>query len=113
MSPELIVGGPVPRTKEEIEKSAQRPVVPLVYFFNIPELLCGRDRWVLWRYSWRKNRNGGGRWTKLPFHPEYHGKRTLWPMVKANDPATWMTYEHAGTVCGILEDRGRYGIGYE
>lgn len=113
MSPELIVGGPQPRTKEEIEKSKQRPAVPLVHFFNIPEQLRDRRRWVLWRPTWRMDKNGNGRWTKLPFHQEYHGKRTLWPNVKANDPSTWMDYEDVAHICAILEDRGRYGIGYE
>jgi hypothetical protein len=47
------------------------------------------DRWVCWRYEWRVNKQGEGKWIKLPVDPKT-GRNA-----RGNDPATWGTFRQA------------------
>jgi primase-polymerase (primpol)-like protein len=67
---------------------------------NIPAELQERPHWVLWRYETRD-----GEPTKVPYSP--HGGRA-----KANDPATWGTFEQAVEAYRARPDHWS-GIGYE
>lgn len=62
----------------------------------IPPELRARDQWVLWRTETRQ-----GKPTKVPYQPRNPRRKA-----KANDPATWATFEEATAI----EDA--HGIGY-
>ncbi len=49
---------------------------------NIPELLLGRDQWVLWRHELRD-----GKWTKVPYQSHAPSKKA-----DTTDPQTWNSY---------------------
>jgi D5 N terminal like len=46
--------------------------------------------WVCWKFAWRVDKKGAGKWTKPPYQPKHPGQRA-----KNNDPSTWGTYEEA------------------
>ena len=48
---------------------------------NTPQEMKDQDRWVLWRYEWRK-----GGWTKPPY--QINGTSAM-----VNEPLTWTTFE--------------------
>jgi hypothetical protein len=60
-------------------------------------------RWNVWRWEWRENRKGGGKWTKPPYQPHH-------PTLKAesNNPSTWGTYTDA---VAVVNAGGADGIG--
>ena len=63
---------------------------------NLPEALAPLKElpnWVCWRWEWRIDKEGVGKWTKPPLQPG-NPKRHA----KNNDPSTWGTYEQALTV---------------
>ena len=55
---------------------------------NIPQELRSIDRWVLWKYTPKKNAAGEITWTKVP-------KTTSGASASSTDPSTWTTYEEA------------------
>jgi hypothetical protein len=65
----------------------------------IPDELKQRPQWVVWKFEFRD-----GKWTKPPFDPRT-GKKA-----KADDPATWVSYE---TALAAYQRGGWDGIGYE
>jgi predicted P-loop ATPase len=66
--------------------------------------LTGHRRWVVWRWEWREDKSGKGRWTKPPRMA--HDPRRY---AKTNDPTTWGSYADA---VGAVTAREADGIGY-
>mgnify|MGYP001260840835 CR=1 FL=1 len=58
-------------------------------FDAIPKALRDTPAWMLWRYEWRSDKHGAGKWTKPP--------RTARgdDYARTNDPATWADFEAA------------------
>jgi primase-polymerase (primpol)-like protein len=94
-------GRAAPRTKAEIETSPERPKALRVRPEGIPAELREIPQWVCWRYEWREDKQGKGRWTKVPLDPKT-GR-----LAKSTDPATWGTFQqalayyHSGKADGI------------
>src|SRR5262245_57778756 len=73
---------------------------------NLPhalEPLTEQQRWVLWRWELRKDKDGKPKWTKPPIQPNG-------AYAKNNDPSTWATYTE---VLDAMERVEADGIGYE
>jgi hypothetical protein len=62
---------------------------------QIPALLKQCPQWVCWRYAWRVDRHGLGKWTKVPVTPRPVRGRYL--NAKTDDPSTWGTFKEACT----------------
>ena len=61
---------------EKVKPESLRPI-----FENIPEELKKENRWVAWKYEWRKNK-----WTKPPFtHKGFYASLT--------NPSTWASFD--------------------
>lgn len=60
-----------------------RAIAPVVA--NIPAEMQDLRQWVLWRYTWRDDRN---EWAKVPM--QVNGQAA-----KSNDPATWSSFKDA------------------
>jgi hypothetical protein len=93
-----------PRSKSAVESAAERPQALPVNPDGIPDELKERDQWVCWRYEWRKDAKGGGKWTKVPIDPGTGRK------ARANDPSTWGSFGAALERC---QSDGLDGIGFE
>ena len=51
----------------------ERPVAFQGDLRNLPEALAPLKKmpnWVCWRWEWRVDKKGGGKWTKPPLQPE-------------------------------------------
>jgi hypothetical protein len=60
---------------------------------NLPKALTPlkeKRNWVCWKWVWRADNHGGGKWTKPPFRPQAPAQ-----YAKNNDPSTWGTYPEA------------------
>jgi hypothetical protein len=60
---------------------------------NLPvalDPLKALPNWVCWKFVWKVNKNGAGKWTKPPYRPSNPKQ-----LAKNNDPSTWGTYEQA------------------
>ncbi len=68
----------------------------------IPLELQELDRWVAWRAEWRVNRQGIGKWTKVPF--QVNGRPA-----SSTDATTWSTF--AAVLAAYRADRFA-GIGW-
>ncbi len=66
-----------------------RPVPLQPQFEQIPAALRDVPAWVMWRYEWRVDKKGSGKWTKPPRRARGHGG------AKTNDPTTWADFEAA------------------
>jgi len=64
--------------------------------------LRAADRWVLWRLEWKPAKNGGGKWSKVPFQP--NGRRA-----SSTDSKTWTNFV---TVLTAHQRGGFDGVGY-
>jgi hypothetical protein len=60
--------------------------------------LCQQKCWVVWKWEWRKTKDGG-KWTKPPRQARNY------KLAEVNDPSTWASYEEA------VEAYSRYGAG--
>jgi hypothetical protein len=82
---------------------------------RIPVELKRRRQWVVWRYEWRQDKTGNGKWTKVPYQVRKTRGRYL--KAKANCPETWGTFDEALCVYQANADKSdneRFdGIGYE
>ena len=82
----------VERTDQQSQKRAfysdpdRKPVAPAPLWDEIPDELRAERRWVLWRLQWKGNRNGGGKWDKVPH-------QSNGACAKSNTPDTWGTFE--------------------
>src|SRR5690349_18451450 len=84
--------------------SSCRPVALVPIFANIPAELKARAQWVLWRYEWRVNKRGGGKWTKVPY-----GTRDV--KAASNRPTSWQSFDSA--LARYYANRDYFdGIGY-
>jgi hypothetical protein len=71
----------------------ERPVPFQGDLRNLPEALAPLKEppnWVCWRYEWRNDKKGIGKWAKPPFQPKNPQQ-----YAKNNDPSTWGTYKQA------------------
>jgi putative DNA primase/helicase len=60
---------------------------------NLPEALAplkAIPHWVCWKWQWKEDKKGNGKWTKPPFQP-----RNPLQYAQNNNPSTWGTYEEA------------------
>ena len=74
---------------------------------NLPEALNPlkeKPNWVCWRYKWKVDEKGIGKWTKPPYQPKYPRQ-----LARNNDPSTWDTYEQA---LAVFEAGQCDGIGF-
>ena len=69
---------------------------------NMPEVLKKYQSWVCW-----KNVIRDGRATKVPFDPKTH------QYAKADDPATWATFDQAVAAADVLGNYDYEGVGFE
>jgi putative DNA primase/helicase len=69
---------------------------------NIPIELKALANWVVWKYETRD-----GKETKIPYDAKT-GRRA-----KANDSATWATFEQASDAADVLTGGGYDGVGFE
>jgi putative DNA primase/helicase len=67
---------------------------------NFPAELVALDYWCLWRYEWRKSKQGG-EWTKVPCQPT--GRKA-----KSDDRATWSSFD---AVCDAYRGGSFDGLG--
>jgi len=75
--------------------NSPHPVAPPVNLDAIPQALRNLRQWVTWRYEWRADKQGGGKWTKVPYSP-FVADLTAWPhhsRAKADTLATWSTFD--------------------
>ena len=71
----------------------ERPVTFQGDLGNLPDALAplkALPNWVCWKWEWKVNKNGVGKWTKPPLRPDNPQR-----YAKNNDPSTWGTYEEA------------------
>src|SRR5262249_47053588 len=95
------------RTKHEIETDPERPCALTVKHDGIPSAMREADRWVCWRYEWRQDKEGEGKWTKVPVNART-GKRA-----SSTNPRTWSTFERAmAYYMAHWEDGGADGLGF-
>src|SRR5688572_981197 len=64
-----------------------RPATPKAD--NIPDELTARPQWVLWKFEWRVDYRGVGKWTKVPFQSGSSSMRA-----SPTDPRTWHPFHH-------------------
>lgn len=86
--------------KEQFHSGTTKPTPLPVNLDGIPEDLKSRKIWVLWVYEWRQDKQGKGKWTKVPVQPKgatriyqerHHGR--CWYAACSNDPETWSTFD--------------------
>ena len=71
----------------------ERPVPFQGDLRNLPEALDPLKElpnWVCWKFVWKVDKKGVGKWTKPPYQP-----RIPRLLAKNNDPSTWGSYEQA------------------
>jgi hypothetical protein len=74
-------------------KPTSRPVAFQGDLDNLPEALAplkALPNWVCWKWEWKVNKKGIGKWDKPPYNPKRPHE-----YAKNNHPATWGTYEQA------------------
>jgi putative DNA primase/helicase len=91
------------RTKADVESSAEKPEALPVNADGIPAELKELPQWVCWRYEWRVDKAGRGKWTKILKNPAT-GRNA-----KSNSRATWGTYAQA---LAAYQAGGFDGIGF-
>jgi hypothetical protein len=75
-----------------------RPLRPKSVRPNDRELreLADLPIWLCWRYKWRANKKGGGKWDKPPFIAKVYSSEPNWPqMAEADNSSTWRTRDLA------------------
>jgi primase-polymerase (primpol)-like protein len=74
---------------------------------NLPEALerlTTEQRWLVWKWETRRDKNGGLKWTKPPYQARYPRQNA-----KSDDPDTWGAYADAVAVVAAGDADG---IGY-
>ena len=84
-----------------MSEATQRPVALPVAPDRIPGELKAIPNWVGWRYEWRVDKRGEGKWTKPPHHVDGG-------LASSTDPATWTRFEEA---LAAYERGGFDGVG--
>ncbi|MGN6545925.1 MAG: PriCT-2 domain-containing protein [Aureliella sp.] len=85
--------------KHSILTSKNKPTRIAVNAGAIPEQLKWEARWVCWQYEWKVNKEGKGKWQKVPYM--VNGARAN------NDQNTWTTFDRA-----LQASDGFDGIGF-
>lgn len=81
-----------------------RPTVAPPIIENIPCELKERAQWVVWAFEWRVDKQGKGRWTKVPYGAKDYKAAT-------NRPTSWQSFERAWQL--YQSNRNCFdGIGY-
>jgi hypothetical protein len=70
---------------------------------GIPAALKADPRWLCWRWKWRADRQGKGKWSKVPTNP------LTGTNASTTNPATWATFDEALTA---YQARGWAGVGF-
>lgn len=88
--PDLDFGGDMPDAPDDwgILPTVPKPEPLPVIADNIPPELKALRQFVLWRYNWRIDKQGRGKWAKTP-------RQVSGEFAKSNDPATWTTFDAA------------------
>jgi hypothetical protein len=92
-------------TKADILSAASKPQTLPVNPEHIPGSIKALRRWVVWKWTRRKDKQGRGRWTKPPV-----SCKTGRP-VDVTDPANWATFAEAVAYLEAHPDRAD-GIGF-
>jgi hypothetical protein len=101
------MSGTDPLGKNAHDKPTAPPIALQGDLANLPEALTPlkeTPNWVCWKWEWRADNHGGGKWTKPPFQP--HAPQRY---AKNDDPSTWGTYEQA---LAAFENGECDGIGF-
>ena len=85
-------------TKADVISSEERPEVLRPDPKNVPAELKARDQWIGWKQERREDKEGVGKWTKVPVDPN-SGRNA-----RTNDPSTWGTFKQA------LDAQERYNL---
>jgi Protein of unknown function (DUF3987) len=88
-------------------KPPPRPVAFQGDLANLPPALAPLKElphWVCWKWEWKVNKRGEGKWTKPPHNPASPER-----YARNNDPTTWDTYERA---LAVFQRGGCDGIGF-
>jgi hypothetical protein len=98
-------------TVEKSPAQAPKPHPLPVQLNNIPDELKALPQWVVWRYQWRLDKKGKGKWTKPPYQPngelaKSHDKE---PEDLPHAIDTWSSFEG---VKRAYERGGFDGIGF-
>jgi hypothetical protein len=86
---------------------ADRPVAFQADLANLPDALAPLkelQNWIVWKWEWRVDKRGAGKWTKPPYQPKHPRA-----YARNNDPSTWATYDEA---LAALNAGGFDGIGF-
>ena len=86
---------------------AERPVAFQADLANLPDALAplkALPNWVCWKWEWKIDKRGVGKWTKPPYQPKHPRK-----YAKNNDPSTWATYDEA---LAVFTAGHCHGIGF-
>jgi putative DNA primase/helicase len=75
--------------KKQITESRTRPARSRLDATTIPPEMNAAKRWVCWRWQWREDKNGKGKWTKVPARAA-DGRNA-----SSTDPKTWTTFDEA------------------
>lgn len=78
----------------------EKPTPAPYTFDKIPAYFTERAQWVCWKYEWKVNQAGAGKWTKVPY--QYTGSAA-----SSTDPTTWTSFAVVKLVAHVFD-----GIGY-
>jgi putative DNA primase/helicase len=85
---EPVVPEPIMPEPLGVLPTTPKPKALSVIVANIPVELKGLRQFVMWRYSWRIDKQGQGKWAKTP-------RQVSGQFAKSNDPATWTSFDAA------------------
>jgi hypothetical protein len=83
----------------------ERPRIDGPIIENIPAELKACYQWIVWRYEWRVNKQGVGKWTKVPYTPGTTSR------AMPNKESTWRTF-NAAWACYLERPDFFDGIGF-
>ena len=93
-------------TKSQIERAADRPLIPPAIVHNLPAELREYGQWIHWRYE-----KHGGRWTKVPLYT-YGEAKVFYAKASSTDPSTWAGFDGVALHAALLEDTQKLGVGF-
>ncbi len=79
-----------------------KPETPSPNLTSIPSDLKSVRAWVVWKFVWKPNGKGDGKWDKIPYKP--NGKKA-----STTNPDTWLTFDEA---VSAYKAGGFDGIGF-
>lgn len=72
-----------------VSENPPKPHSLAVILENIPAEIRSLSRWVLWRWELRDDKQGGRRWSKVPYSGKLGEADEHWNPARSNDPKTW------------------------